>query len=105
MSRDRSANNASKGVGGSGEFSGADCRKVAAVIRAALGTGRNWQMLLLLGALDLWTLRISRNVDSPKAFLKVCKGTSLTVHLRTEFGLTVPFPNFFSSALVFLQLF
>ena len=36
MSRGKSANNASKGVGGSREFSGADCRRVAAVIRAAL---------------------------------------------------------------------
>ena len=36
MPRGKSANNASKGVGGSREFSEADCRRVAAVIRAAL---------------------------------------------------------------------
>ena len=34
--RGKSANNASKGVCGSREFSGADCRRVAAVIRVAL---------------------------------------------------------------------
>ena len=36
MPRGKSANGASKGVGGSREFSGADCRRVAAVIRATL---------------------------------------------------------------------
>ena len=91
MPRGKSANGASKGVGGSREFSGADCRRVAAVIRATL--------VAVDGCCCCW------GGGGGLVDTQVCKGTYLTVHLRTESGLTVPFPNFLSSALYFLLLF